>query len=213
MHYSWADGAETWDAEFGEALTELNRLVLATGERVEGNSFYWDDTLTGAGQAPSEQTAKRRFALWRHAKEAKRVLEIGVNAGHGALLMLASRPDLTYTGIDIAEHGYTIPALRWLTERSGGRVQAIIGDSARALPVLAFEGVPVFDFTHVDGAHDLASAAADIFGAWWLTSRDGSILVDDMHLPGPRQAAERAVSQLFLQGEIGPEVAELWRHS
>lgn len=210
MLYTWADGSESWDAEFGEALTELNRIVLATGERVEGNSFYWDGTLTGAGQTPSEQTAKRRFALWRHAKEAKRVLEIGVNAGHGALLMLATRPDLTYTGVDIAAHKYTLPALRWLKERSEGRVQAIIGDSARALPVLSLEDVEPFDFIHIDGAHDMPSAAADISNAALLVANDGTIIVDDMHLPGPRQAAERAMGIGLLGGEIAADVAEMW---
>lgn len=210
MLYTWQDGSESWDAEFGEALTELNQIVLATGERVEGNSFYWDGTLTGAGQSPSDQTAQRRFALWRHAKEAKRVLEIGVNAGHGALLMLATRPDLTYTGVDIAAHKYTLPALRWLKERSEGRVQAIIGDSARALPVLSLEDVDPFDFIHIDGAHDMPSAAADVSNAVIHMTPEGTMIVDDMHLPGPRQVVERAIECGLVEGEIGPDVAELW---
>lgn len=204
MKYSVSPSGESWDDEFLEALRGLNRLALESREPVEGNAFYWDRDLRAEDQPPDQRTLARRQVLGRNAKG--RVLEIGVNAGHGALLMLAAGA-AEYWGVDLGAHRYTRPALGFLKGRFDAK--GVIGDSAKALPVLIAEEVGPFDLIHVDGGHDLACALADLLNARQLLAPDGLVIVDDMHLPGPRGAAERMIGGNWYTGSIGEHVAQL----
>lgn len=208
MNYTATVSGETWDKAFEEALLNLNRVVLGPGEPVEGNACYWDLELKRAEQRPDGRILKRRQALAFAAKNAGRVLEVGFNAGHGALIMLASNPDLEYWGVDIGRHAYTVPAASHLRNATG-RVQVVIGDSARALPVMRVEEVEPFDLIHIDGAHDLPSAVADLVNARGLLRDGGLLIVDDMHLPGPRKAVEAMLGGDWFTGSVGEHVAEL----
>jgi predicted O-methyltransferase YrrM len=207
VKYTATISGESWDPEFEKALIALNTVVLAGGEPIEGNACYWDQELRQPQQRPDGRILKRRQALGFAAKNAGRVLEIGFNAGHGALLMLASNPTLQYWGVDVGYHTYTIPAANHLKET--GRVKLLVGDSARMLPVMRVEEVEPFDLIHVDGAHDLASAVTDILNARGLLTQDGAIIVDDMHLPGPKKAVEAVIGGGWFTGSIGEHVAEL----
>lgn len=207
MKYRATVSGETWDPEFGAALKALNGVVLKAGEPVEGNACYWDLELKSPDQGMDPRILLRRQALGFPAANAGRVLEIGFNAGHGALLMLASNPGLEYWGVDIGRHEYTAPAAAHLT--ATGRVKVVIGDSARVLPVLRVEEVEPFDLIHVDGAHDLPSAIADLLNARELLAQSGTMIVDDMHLPGPRKAVEAVLGGGWLTGSVGDQVAEL----
>ena len=48
--------------------------------------------------------------MWRATRFKRLLLEIGVNAGHSALLALSANPSLAYHGVDLDGHGYTAPA-------------------------------------------------------------------------------------------------------
>ncbi|MFA6134717.1 MAG: class I SAM-dependent methyltransferase [Phycisphaerae bacterium] len=207
MKYTATVSGESWDHEFEQALKALNTIVLAHGEPIEGNACYWDLELKDPNQRPDGRILKRRQALGSAAKSAGRVLEIGVNAGHAALLMLASNPALDYFGVDIGAHAYTVPALRYLN--ATGRAKGLIGDSAKALPVLRVDGVEPFDLIHIDGAHDLAGAVTDLVNARGLLQQGGTVIVDDMHLPGPLEAVLSMVGDGWYTGSIGEHVAEL----
>lgn len=208
MKYAVTISGETWDPAFEKALYDLNTVVLSAKEPVEGNACYWDLELKRPDQRPEGRLLKRRQTLVGHAKDARRVLEIGFNAGHGALLMLASNPALEYWGVDLGRHAYTPPAAKFLRDLTG-RCKLVIGDSARALPVLTVDEIEPFDLIHVDGAHDMPSAVADVLNARGLLKTDGVIVVDDMHLPGPKQAVEALIGGEWFTGSIGEQVAEL----
>lgn len=208
MKYSVTASGEEWSPAFEQTLADLNRVVLKAGEPVEGNACYWDQDLKRPDQRPDGRILKRRQALAGAAAKAPRVLEVGFNAGHGALLMLAANPGLEYLGVDIGRHAYTAPAATFLRDATG-RCKVVMGDSARVLPVLAVEDVEPFDLVHVDGAHDLPSAVADLLNARSLMQPDGLLIVDDMHLPGPKKAAEAMLGGGWFTGSIGEHVAEL----
>lgn len=207
MKYIPQESGESWDGAWHMALKSLNGVVLKCGEPIEGNCCYWDLKLKDANQQPDARILERRRVLARHAKEAGTVLEIGVNAGHGALVMIGANQDIDYTGVDIGRHAYTAHAASFL--REVGTAKVIIGDSARVLPVLAVEEMGPFDLIHVDGAHDLPSAIADLLAAQRLVSDRGVVIVDDMHLSGPKKAVEAVIGGGWFTGSIGEQVAEL----
>ena len=68
------------------------------------------------------------------------MLEVGVNAGHSALLVLSSTPRLEYYGVDVMSHRYTIECVDFLKGEFPGRVHLFPGDSSEVLPWLAGRG-------------------------------------------------------------------------
>lgn len=204
MKYQATPAGEEWDEEFWEAVKGLNRLCLKEPP-VEGNAFYWHKGLKREDQPADQRLKLRRQTLARLARG--RVLEVGVNGGHSALLMLAAGAE-EYWGVDTGAHGYTAPAVAFLRER-GFNAQVVLGDSSRALPVLIAEEIGPFDLVHIDGGHDLAGALADLLNARWLVASDGVVLVDDMQIPKVREAVERMIGGNWYTGSIGDDVAEL----
>ena len=89
---------------FRQRLQRLNGIVQRSGERLEGNVFYADGDKGFDRAAPGGRSGAARRNLWRAARFKERMLEVGVNAGHSALLALSSNPRLQYYGVDIMSH-------------------------------------------------------------------------------------------------------------
>ena len=121
---------------FRQRLGRLNAIVTRSGERLEGNVFYADRDEAFAERLPAPDLAPARRNLWRAARFKKRLLEVGVNAGHSALLALSSNPRLEYYGVDIMSHRYTIECVDFLKGEYPGRVHLFPGELARG-PALA----------------------------------------------------------------------------
>ena len=103
---------------------------------------------------PADDLAPARRNLWRAARFKERLLEVGVNAGHSALLALSSNPKLQYYGVDIVSHSYTIACVDFLKGEFPGRVHLFPGDSREVLPWLADRsGDLAFDLFSIDGGH------------------------------------------------------------
>ena len=80
---------ETPSAVFLDRLQRLNAIVQRSGEPLEGNIFYPDLDPTYAG-APGARARAGAPQLWRAARFKRRLLEVGVNAGHSALIALSA---------------------------------------------------------------------------------------------------------------------------
>src|SRR5579883_529025 len=165
-------------------LKALNGFVKATGERLEGGIFYWhgDDAYHDSPPAPDLAPARRN--LWRSVRFKNSMLEIGVNAGHSALLALSANPRLTYTGVDLGVHKYTDECVRYLAAEFPGRVRYIQGDSRQVLPELAANRSEwSFDLYHVDGGHTDDVCRADVGNCVRLAEgrRGKHLLLDDVN--------------------------------
>jgi len=199
---------------YAEDLDQLNQRVSASGEPLEGNLFYFHhgDYL---GLPPHPDRRAKRRMLAAYAQSGRRLLEIGFNAGHSALLCLAANPDLQYVGIDIGEHAYMRPCYDYLRQRFGERIEIIEGDSAQVLETLRRRGAR-FDLFHVDGGHSVERAYADLAGIVAL-SRDGqTLLLDDVNAKSVRAAAnlltmQGCLSPVSLLGELTSDQQQLFR--
>ena len=109
-------------------------------------------------QPPDAALAPARRNVWRAVRFKERLLEVGVNAGHSALLALSSSPRLEYYGVDIMAHAYTAECVDFLKGEFPGRVHLFTGDSREVLPWLVSRRAELaFDIFHVDGGHTDAS--------------------------------------------------------
>ena len=165
-------------------LNVLNGLVKASSERLEGGIFYWHGDPAFYDSAPAADLAPARRNLWRAVRFKNSMLEIGVNAGHSALLALSANPRLTYTGVDLGVHKYTNECVSYLSAEFPGRVRYLEGDSRDVLPELAANHAEWdFDLYHVDGGHTDDVCRADVANCLKLAEggRGRHLLLDDIN--------------------------------
>ena len=178
------DASEVFSEAFQRRLDGLNRLVAETGETLEGNIFYWDREPDFLGRAPAADLAPARRNLWRATRFKRQLLEIGVNAGHSALLALSANASLVYHGVDLAEHRYTTPCVDYLKREFPGRVHFWPGDSREVLPYLATRRSDLdFDVFHVDAGHTDDVCRADMTNCLRIArgGRGKHLLLDDIN--------------------------------
>ena len=179
--------AEHFSEKFLSRTLELNRFVLESGEKFEGSVFYWNDSETNTHAFPVATLAPARRNLWRASRFKKCMLEIGVNAGHSALLALSLNPNLIYYGVDINWHKYTGICAQFLRQEFGERFNFFAGDSREVLPHLAEQtNLPDFDLFHVDGGHSREICYADISNCLRLANKSADaiashLLLDDVN--------------------------------
>ena len=177
----------TADEQFSETfiarLAALNRLVRKSSDVIEGGLFYWDRE-TDFDRPPDASLAPARRNLWRASRFKRAMLEVGVNAGHGALLCLSANTELVWHGVDICEHDYVEPCVAYLAQEFPGRVRFSRGDSREVLPVLATHHPEHdFDLFHVDGGHTDGLCRADVANCIRLArgGRGKHLVLDDIN--------------------------------
>jgi Methyltransferase domain len=178
------DASEIYADRFLRRLRRLNAFVKASGEVLEGGIFYWDRDDQYEANLPAASLAPARRNLWRATRFKSSLIEIGVNAGHSALLALSVNPSLRYHGVDIGSHDYTAPCVQYLMEEFPGRVQYFQGDSREVLPYLATHRRELeFDIFHVDGGHTDEICRADVSNCLRLANKGAGkhLLLDDIN--------------------------------
>lgn len=178
------DSSEIFSARFVSRLNALNEFVRASGEVIEGGIFYWDRDTRFFGNLPAADLAPARRNLWRSTRFKTSLLEIGVNAGHSALLCLSANERLIFHGVDIGEHTYTEPCIRFLMQEFPGRVHIHFGDSREVLPFLTTHRRDCdFDIFHVDGGHTTELCRTDISNCLRIANHGFGkhLLLDDIN--------------------------------
>jgi hypothetical protein len=175
---------EVFADPFRVRLKRIAELVKQSGERLEGNIFYADLAERYADQLPDRELAPARRNVWRAVRFKERLLEVGVNAGHSALLALSSNPLIEYYGVDIVSHAYTVDCVDFLKGEFPGRVHLFTGDSREVLPWLVSRRAELaFDVFHIDGGHTDDAARSDVGNCIRIAAgqRGRHILIDDVH--------------------------------
>jgi len=169
-----------------DRLRRLNAVIEARGEPLAGNLFYehMQEDFASSPASPIYRTKRDRFR--RAVSGRRRMLEVGVNGGHSALLALSVNPRLENHGVDICEHSYVEPAVSWLRHEFPNRVFLYRGDSLKVLPHLAARGLD-FDVFHMDGAK--FNYLDDIVNGSRMVSVGGAlVIVDDAETTSARVA-------------------------
>src|SRR5208283_1654932 len=175
---------EIFSDPFRRRLQRLNTIVRQSGDSLEGNIFYVDLDEGFAGRAPADDLAAARRNAWRAVRFKERLLEVGVNAGHSALLALSSSPRLEYYGVDIMSHAYTAECVDFLKGEFPGRVHLFPGDSREVLPWLVDRRAELsFDIFHVDGGHTSEVCQSDMANCIRIARGEHGrhLMLDDVH--------------------------------
>lgn len=161
----------------------LNEIIASTGEPLEGNLFYeHHDPHFVTGPLTERFDGKRRN-LVTACEGRRRMLEIGLNGGHSALMLLSCHPKLEMHSVDIGRHRYTALAAQFLQEQFPGRFFYHEGDSVHVLPQLRMQRRKCFDVIHIDGLHTLAHCRTDFLNTLPLARPGAWIMIDDTDMP------------------------------
>ncbi len=190
-------------------IRALHNIVLTSGEILEGNCFYYHQTL----QLSPELQSKQRNLL-RASFSKQRILEIGFNAGHSLLLFLLNAPTAKYTVFDICEHSYVKPCFEYLRLAFPQATLTLIeGDSTVTLPqYIAVNPSALFDLVHVDGGHLETVARSDMAAAIQLCATNGIIILDDTQDPLIAAIGRQYEQTGYLQPTQTMEETHMYQH-
>lgn len=158
-------------------LIALQNIVQQSGEQLEGNCFYYHQSLHLAPELQAKQRNLLKVASQLTAPNPA-IMEIGFNAGHSLLLFLMKQPSARYVVFDICIHSYVKPCFEYLKSQfPKATLELIEGDSMQT--VANYTSNETFDIIHVDGGHLEEVAASDMKHAVRLCSKGGYIILDD----------------------------------
>jgi predicted O-methyltransferase YrrM len=193
-------GEEFYSEKFKLVLGEINKNLKKSGEVLEGNYFYHHESQELSPFPAPTRSAKRIF-LAKSVQHKSYVLEVGVNAGHSALLILSANSKVQYLGVDIAQHGYTRSSSEILRKHFGKRTEMIFGDSRDVLPTLKASNLK-FDLIHIDGSHSYFQCLADLRNSQeLLLGENSTIILDDIKAPEVLEAFNQFKSE-FMVGRV-----------
>jgi len=145
-------------------LNDLKNIVIDCNDNLEGNCFYYHQTLN----IFPELYSKQLNLFWCGKQAVENICEIGFNAGHSTMLMLLGRDNspLNFTIFDIGQHLYTKPSLNYIKSQfSHVNFEYVEGDSTIVMPEWINqhkELIGKYDVVHVDGGHDEHCISNDI---------------------------------------------------
>jgi len=172
---------ESYNAEKQEVLEHLKTHIYASGEPLEGNSFY----IHGYVYLYHCLYTKQVNLFWCGKQATTRICEIGFNAGHSTMLMLLGREKtpLDFTIFDIGTHRYTKPCFTYIQSKySHIKFEYIEGDSTSTMPKWIEKNpelVGVYDVVHVDGGHTEHCISNDMKNSDILVKITGIMIIDD----------------------------------
>ncbi len=153
-------------------ISELKKIIENTGEVLEGNCIYEDQSFNVLSELNNKQKNLQKIAEGK-----KNIMEIGFNGGHSCLMFLYNNPTLEkITIFDICEHKYVKPCFEYLKkEFSNVELELIEGDTRLTLD--DYSKIPyTFDFIHMDGGHGIDVIDNDIHHCKLMSKL---IIVDD----------------------------------
>ena len=160
-------------------LDDLQKIVIDSGDPLEGNSFYTHHTLN----LYSDLYTKQLNLFWCGTQATTKICEIGFNAGHSAMLMLLGRTTpLEFTIFDIGMHRSTVPCVNYIKSKFEGTFEYIEGNSIVTMPQWIQNNpscLYTYDVIHVDGGHSEECISNDMRNSDLLLKQNGIMIVDD----------------------------------
>ena len=172
-------------------LQALEEAIKESEEPLEGNILYMHQSL----ELNPKNLAKQMnlFSLASSLPlEDSLVIEVGFNAGHSSLLMLAAHPTLQIVAFDLCEHPYTEPCFQILSAKYPGRLQLVRGRSQQTVPRWVQQGLRA-DLVHIDGDHEAEAAKSDLRNCRNAARAHAWVVFDDICFSPLRHVWQEAI--------------------
>jgi len=164
-------------------LNDIEEIVINSKDEyiLEGNLFYYHGSLLKC----DNNLPKQINLFWIGSLINKKILEIGFNAGHSALLFILGHDNtyIDFTIFDIGVHPYVKPCIDYLSSRFNNiNFEYIEGDSIIEIPKWINKNnhlLEQYDIIHIDGGHMYECINNDIINTIKLIKIGGIIIIDD----------------------------------
>ncbi len=158
----------------------LKSRIENSGVAPEGNCLYYHNSFNVFPHLIN----KRANLLYLASKVPPyaRIAEIGLNAGHSAVLLTLLRGDSDITFFDLCEHPYVRDCFAYLQSAFPNKMKLIDGDSRTTLPLFSSTHICEYDLVHVDGGHQKEVFANDLECAIRMLKYGGVLIADDTNI-------------------------------
>jgi predicted O-methyltransferase YrrM len=170
-----------------EDVKKLSEIIKETKQNLEGNCLFFNASFR------PRNIPSLVYNIAEFSKRASRIMEIGFNAGHSALIMLQSSPSSTITYFDIGDHKYTRKTFDYLNAKYPKRLSIHYGNSNVTIPQLQSSLEP-FDLILIDGGHSQECARQDIYNCRQLSKPSTIVLFDDADMFGLSRLLKQVIS-------------------
>ncbi|NES65244.1 MAG: tetratricopeptide repeat protein [Okeania sp. SIO2D1] len=188
-------------------IENLEKIIAKSGKKLEGNCFYLKGKLV-------KGLINKQINIYSLAKVSDKILEIGFNGGHSALIMLLSNPNAKIVAFDICSHKYVVPCFEYLLKNFSSRIELVKGDSMKSLPeyIIKFPNQK-FDLLHIDGGHKAIVANTDFENCLKLSFYGSYIIWDDVRAKHLNDLWHKYISEGYVREVQGLLPTNIARHA
>lgn len=176
---------------FSVAWGESEIKTKTLSNYLHEHGYYLNPVHSPMNEGYMSDTQKDQFNnCLKKYKNIRKILEIGLNAGHSAENFFNNCPDLElFVSFDINHHPYTSVAAEYFYEKHGNKFIFVPGDSLKTLPSFKkrHNFLYKFDLIFVDGCHAYEWALSDIKHSRNMAHSNTVLWIDDVppDLSGP----------------------------
>ena len=116
-----------------------------------------------------------RTNLFNIAKEAKNILEVGLNGGHSMAIFFLAKPDLKVLSFDICEHKY----VKDIATYFGNKYDFNFIEGNSLITLKEYDDDTKYDIIHIDGGHSQECVVNDLINCKRFAHKNTLMIFDD----------------------------------
>ena len=158
-------------------IININNIIKKHTTKVEGNCLYRNQSnfiqFEKGNRYDNKLTLRNNF--FNIVKDAKNILEIGLNGGHSMAIFLLSNPKLEVLSFDICQHNYVKDIANYYKNKYN--FNFVEGDSL--ITVKEYNNDKKYDIIHIDGGHYEKCVINDLINCKKFAHKDTLMIFDD----------------------------------
>jgi len=158
-------------------IININNIIKKHTKKVEGNCLYKHQSNFIQFEEGHRYDNKLilRNNFFNIVKDAKNILEIGLNGGHSMAIFLLSNPKLEVLSFDICQHNYVKDIANYYKNKYN--FNFVEGDSL--ITVKEYNNDKKYDIIHIDGGHYEECVINDLINCKKFAHKDTLMIFDD----------------------------------
>lgn len=158
-------------------IININNIIKKHTNKIEGCCLYQHNSNFAPFEKGHRYDNKLilRNNFYNIVKDAKNIIEIGLNGGHSMAIFLLSNPKLEVLSFDICCHRYVKDVANYYKEKYN--FDFIEGDSL--IKVKEYNNDEKYDVIHIDGGHSEKNVKNDLINCKKFAHKDTLMIFDD----------------------------------
>lgn len=165
--------------EYLETTTDIiniNNIIKKHTNSVEGNCLYQHKSNFQQFEDKRYDEKKiLRENFFNIVKDAKNLLEIGLNGGHSMAIFFLSNPKLEVLSFDICEHNY----VRDVAKYYNNKYNFNFVEGSSLITIKEYKNEKKYDVIHIDGGHSEECVRNDLINCKRFCHKDTLMIFDD----------------------------------